>query len=201
MIAAQNALPAVWATRRSEERALPQMWWSGAAVRSSAEPTCGRRSPTLRSMRVSCFMAVDPVRAEETLAWPAKADEDLRAARVLIDTREPLLETAIFHCRQAAEKAFKAFLVWHDIPFRRTYSLEEIGEQCLQVDPGLTELMDAAAPLGEYAWRYRYPGEVEHLRPDEVTEALDVSSRVLLAVTERLDSDDDFVKSRPFDAE
>jgi hypothetical protein len=39
-------------------------------------------------------MAVDPARAEETIAWLAKADEDLRAARVLIDVWEPLLETA-----------------------------------------------------------------------------------------------------------
>jgi HEPN domain-containing protein len=70
----------------------------------------------LRFTRESCFMAVDPARAEETFAWLAKADEDLRAARVLIDVREPLLETAIFHCQQAAEKAFKAFLVWHDCP-------------------------------------------------------------------------------------
>jgi HEPN domain-containing protein len=118
-----------------------------------------------------------------------------------MDAREPLLETAVFHCQQAAEKAFKAFLVWHDVPFRRTHSLEEIGEQCLQVDPGLTELVDAAAPLGEYAWRYRYPGEVEHLGPDEVTEALDVSNRVLLAVKARLDSDDDFQESRLVDSE
>jgi hypothetical protein len=81
------------------------------------------------------------------------------------------------------------------------HSLEEIGEQCLQVDTDLTELVDEAAPLGEYAWRYRYPGEVEYLGLDEVKDALDVSSRVLVAVTERLDSDDDFVKSRPFDAE
>jgi hypothetical protein len=42
---------------------------------------------------------------------------------------------------------------------------------------------------------------VEYLGLDEVKDAFDVSSRVLLAVRERLDSDDDFVKSRPFDAE
>ncbi|MBU2602341.1 MAG: HEPN domain-containing protein [Actinobacteria bacterium] len=97
-------------------------------------------------------MAVDPARAEETTAWLRKADEGLRAARVLIDARESLLESAIFRCQQAAEKAFKAFLVWHDVPFRRTHSLEEIGEQCLRVDADLTELVDAAAPLGEYAY-------------------------------------------------
>lgn len=146
-------------------------------------------------------MAVDPVRAEETIAWLAKADEDLRAVRVLIEAREPLLGTAVFHCQQTAEKAFKAFLVWHDVPFRRTHSLEEIGEQCLQVEADLAELVDEAAPLGEYAWRYRYPGEVEYLGLDEVKDALDVSNRVLLAVRERLDSDDDFVKSRLVDAE
>ncbi len=146
-------------------------------------------------------MAVDPARAEETIAWLDKADEDLRAARVLAEAHEPLLESAVFHCQQAAEKALKAFLVWHDVLFRRTHSLEEIGEQCLQIDAGLMDLVDEVAPLGEYAWRYRYPGEAEYLGLDEVKDALDVSSRVLLAVKERLDSDDDFAKSRLVDAE
>jgi hypothetical protein len=67
--------------------------------------------------------------------------------------------------------------------------------------PTWTELVDEAAPLGQYAWRYRYPGEVELLGLDEVKDAFHVSSRVLLAVRERLDSDEDSVKSRHIDAE
>ena len=31
----------------------------------------------------------------------------------------PLLGDATFHCQQAVEKALKAFLIWHDRPFRK----------------------------------------------------------------------------------
>jgi hypothetical protein len=42
---------------------------------------------------------------------------------------------AVFHCRQAAEKAMKGFLARHDVPFRKTHDLEEIGEACWQLTP------------------------------------------------------------------
>jgi hypothetical protein len=32
-----------------------------------------------------------------------------------------------FHAQQAAEKALKAFLAFHDEPFRKTHGIEEIG--------------------------------------------------------------------------
>jgi hypothetical protein len=31
-------------------------------------------------------------------------------------------------CR-AAEEAMKAFLAWHDAPFRKTHNLEELGQR------------------------------------------------------------------------
>ncbi|MGH2444120.1 MAG: HEPN domain-containing protein [Chloroflexota bacterium] len=45
--------------------------------------------------------------------------------------KPPLLSDTAFHCQQATEKAMKALLAWHDVPFRRVHSLEEIGEQVL----------------------------------------------------------------------
>jgi HEPN domain-containing protein len=133
-------------------------------------------------------MALDPAKAEETAAWLNKADEDLQAARVLAKSPEPLPEVAVFHCQQAVEKAFKAFLVWHDVPFRRTHSLEEIGEQCLRVDATLAAVVDEVVPLSEYAWRYRYPGEVELLGEDDVEGALVAAARAVSAVKVRLGS-------------
>ena len=35
-------------------------------------------------------------------------------------------------------------------------SSEEIGEQCLGIDPTLKGLIDRAVPLTEYAWKFRY---------------------------------------------
>jgi hypothetical protein len=67
----------------------------------------------------------------------------------------------------------KGFLAWHGQTFRKTHNLEEIGEQCLGIDPSLKELIDEAAPLTEYAWQYRYPGDLiepSHLEAEEVLE-------------------------------
>ncbi len=36
---------------------------------------------------------------------------------------------------------------WHSIAFRKTHSLEEIGEQCLRIDGTLKPLVDRAVPL------------------------------------------------------
>ena len=75
-------------------------------------------------------MGADSARAEDTQAWMRRAREDLRAGRTMLDAKPPLLGPAAFHSQQAAEKALKAFLTWHDAPFRRTHDLGELGRQC-----------------------------------------------------------------------
>jgi HEPN domain-containing protein len=100
-------------------------------------------------------MGADPELTAETRAWLTKSANDLRAAEALIDSSPPLLDEAVFHCQQAAENALKGFLTWHEQPFRKTHNLEEIGKQCLVLDPTLAEVVDQAAPLSEYAWRFR----------------------------------------------
>lgn len=44
--------------------------------------------------------------------WLLKALSDLESARVLSSLESPRLDTAIFHCQQAAEKAVKGFLIY-----------------------------------------------------------------------------------------
>ncbi len=72
-------------------------------------------------------MPPDPVRIEDTRAWLARAEADLRAAANEVSADEPVLGDAVFHCQQAAEKAMKAFLTWHDVPFRKTHDLGILG--------------------------------------------------------------------------
>src|SRR6266571_549936 len=119
------------------------------------------------SARERCCMAVDPELIAETRAWLTKSANDMRAAQVLIDGSPPLLDESVFHCQQAAEKALKGFLTWHEQPFRKTHNLEEIGEQCLTIDATLTDVIDQAASLTEYAWRFRYPGDPERIDAEE----------------------------------
>lgn len=61
---------------------------------------------------------------------------------------------------------------------KSAHNLEEIGEQCLVVDPTLTEIVDLAAPLTEYAWRFRYPGDPEGIDSEEAGEALKAARMV-----------------------
>ncbi len=91
-----------------------------------------------------------------------------------------------FHSQQTAEKTFKAFLTWHDRPFRKTHNLEELGEACLAFDPSLKPVVDRAVVLTQYAWRFRYPGEPGEPTPAEAEEALAIAREVLQLIRARL---------------
>jgi HEPN domain-containing protein len=100
-------------------------------------------------------MPLDPVRTVDTRAWLAKAAQDLRRIEILLAAEPPDPEGALFHSQQAAEKAIKGFLTWHDVPFRRVHELDVIGEQCVAVDHSLSDVMSRADALTKYAWRFR----------------------------------------------
>lgn len=73
--------------------------------------------------------------------------------------------------------------------FRKTHNLEELGEQCLAIDPTLREVVDRAVPLTEYAWRFRYPGEPDAPTDAEAHDALASARAVREAITTRLQSE------------
>jgi HEPN domain-containing protein len=128
-------------------------------------------------------MPPDDARLEDARAWLARAELDLRAADLELGTPEAgLWGDVAFHAQQAAEKALKAFLALHDEPFRKTHSIEEIGRACTAIDPGLGELVDAAAPLTEFAWKFRYPGDAGDPTREEAGRAVAVARKLVLAV-------------------
>jgi HEPN domain-containing protein len=131
-------------------------------------------------------MPHDPTRLAEVRAWLTLAIEDLRAADHELTASPPILGDLVFHCQQAVEKLFKGFLVWHDVVFRKTHNLEELGEQCLRIDSTLREVVDRSVPLTEYAWRFRYPGEPEAPTNEEAVDALSLAREVLGAIKSRL---------------
>lgn len=131
-------------------------------------------------------MSPEAERAAEAREWLAKVALDMRGARIDLQAVPPLVEDALFHCQQAIEKALKALLVWHDTPFRKTHSLEEIGRICTSIDGALDDIVDEAVPLTEYAWAFRYPGAPPTPERREAEDALDVAERVVHAVVERL---------------
>ncbi len=133
-------------------------------------------------------MLLDPVRAADTRAWLLKAQLDVRSARADLGVTPPIHGDALFHCQQAVEKALKAWLTWHDRAYRKTHDLGELGLQAVEPEPALEPLLREAAPLTEYAWRFRYPGEAAEPAEVETNAGLALAERVLAARRLRSDS-------------
>jgi HEPN domain-containing protein len=125
-------------------------------------------------------------RVADTISWFAKAAKDLRAGNHELTAVSPLTDDTVFHAQQAAEKAMKDFLTWHDQPFRKTHDLGEIGRQCMAIDESLEAVLRRAERLTVYAWAFRYPGDAEAPSAEEAQEALAVAREVVEAMLVRL---------------
>lgn len=137
-------------------------------------------------------MPHDPIRVADTRAWLAKAETDLRAAAHELTAAPPFAADAVFHAQQAAEKAMKGLLAWHDAPFHKTHDLAVIGRQCADLAPALGPLLERAASLTQYTWKYRYPGEPEEPSREEAERAIALGREVYEAVVSLLSQDADF---------
>jgi len=131
-------------------------------------------------------MPYDPELIAETRSWLERAASDLQAASVLLQAHPPLMRASVFHCQQAVEKSFKGFLTWHSTPFRKTHHLEEIGDQCLRIDPSLQPSVVEAVPLTKYAWKFHYPGEPKEPSREEAQAPLAIAHRTYENILARL---------------
>lgn len=134
-------------------------------------------------------MQPDPGVVAETRAWFHKASKDLATAAFELTADPPFVEDVVFHAQQAVEKALKAFLTWHGREFRKTHNLVELGRSCAVLDSSLEAQLRAAAPLTEYAWRFRYPGDPEEPSIEEARQALAVARDVFVSLTSRVPED------------
>ena len=131
-------------------------------------------------------MSLDPQKVAECRAWLGRAWADLDSAAILLAAQRPRPDTALFHCQQAAEKTWKAFLFWHDVPFRKTHNLRELGEACARVDGSLAPLAERAEDLTQFAWIFRYPGALEEPSQQEAEDALALAREVYGTTLARL---------------
>lgn len=95
---------------------------------------------------------------DEVQAWLEKARSDLDSARILLNHKPPIPDTAAFHSQQAAEKYLKALLIDQNADFHRVHNLVYLLDLCIEIDKDLAELKDSAALLTPYAVLTRYPG-------------------------------------------
>jgi HEPN domain-containing protein len=90
--------------------------------------------------------------------WLRKADSDLRNAELCLAADESL-DTACFHCQQAAEKALKAFLIDRGLTCPLVHDLKRVLDCCLPADPTFKTLEPLALQLNPFAVQTRYDDE------------------------------------------
>jgi HEPN domain-containing protein len=120
-------------------------------------------------------MKHDPELISETRAWFKKAVRDIRMAELALKDNPAMTDQVVYHAQQSTEKAMKGFLTWHEQIFRKTHNLIELGEACARLQPDLEPLLRRAAALSDYAWQYRYPGDLDEPNTEEAEDALSLA--------------------------
>jgi HEPN domain-containing protein/predicted nucleotidyltransferase len=112
--------------------------------------------------------------------WLRYAEEDLAAARRMVEGRGWAPRIACFHAQQAAEKALKAVLVHEGIPLQFTHNLELLrdlvpeGRKTASVEGDL-------ASLSRRAGVPRYPGPGPDATADEAREEVALAQAIVEA--------------------
>lgn len=129
---------------------------------------------------------MDEATIHEIQQWLIKAEHDLHSAKRLSTGDRPLLDTAVYHCHQTAEKALKAYLTSRDVPFVKVHDLSLLVQQCVELDETFNQLRDAAEVLTPYATAFRYPGDVLEPDPSDVEEAMRLAEFAMSFVLEKI---------------
>ena len=129
---------------------------------------------------------MDNAKTEEVQQWIAKSQRDLKAAQLLLNTEEPLLDIAVYHCQQSAEKALKGYLVSQDMIFQKTHDLDVLLDLCAKSEPAFQSLAIITDVLTPYGSKFRYPGDAFEPERSDVVEAVEMASTVLNFVTQQL---------------
>jgi HEPN domain-containing protein len=111
--------------------------------------------------------------------WLLKASNEFRSAKKLIQGDDKILDTAIYHTQQAAEKALKAFLVFNKQSFLKTHDLEKILTCCESFEKAFGGLRASAALLNPYGTFFRYPDNFFEPALEDVIEAIENAEKIL----------------------
>ncbi len=96
-------------------------------------------------------------------------------------------EDACFHAQQCAEKALKALLLYREIAFPKTHTIEVLLDLLKTQGVSIPNGVDEAFELSEYAVQTRYPGEWEPVTKAEARRAIEQAGLVLAWVEAQLE--------------
>lgn len=118
--------------------------------------------------------------------WMDKAKSDLATAHILIHGEERHLDTGVYHCQQAVEKALKAFLTVCGSTITKTHDIELLVTLCSEHDCTFSRFLEMATEITPYATEFRYPGEVMEPSDIDAETACHIASEVLAFVEPKI---------------
>jgi HEPN domain-containing protein len=101
--------------------------------------------------------------------WLLKAAHDIESSELLFAENKDLIDIAIYHTQQCAEKSLKAFLAYKELDLEKTHNLIILVNMCMKHDPEFKNIMEDAIFLNPYSTLFRYP-ESELVPTSEETE-------------------------------
>lgn len=118
--------------------------------------------------------------------WFAKAEEDIRAAELLLAHDGPL-GIAAFLIQQAVEKYLKGYLLASGWSFKRIHDLEALIEEALARDAEFAPFLAICQRITEYYIEGRYPiGLTLSLTHDEVAASLEDAKRLAVLLCKKV---------------
>ncbi len=111
--------------------------------------------------------------------WLVHALSDLKLAKLGKENQDILHQQICFHAQQAAEKAFKAVLLFRKVDFPLTHDIEELMDICDKAGIALPSDLSDAGILTPYAVETRYPGYWVEITEGEVDEAIKLAEKVV----------------------
>jgi HEPN domain-containing protein len=128
----------------------------------------------------------EEVKLEFTRDWVRKAENDYRVAKHLSESCEDYAYGVTFHAQQTAEKYLKAFLVWHQIEFKKTHDIAILLESAAKAAPGISKTLAEVTELTPYGVEYRYPGDYPDVSVADAERSVQMAELVRAEIRNRL---------------
>ncbi len=105
------------------------------------------------------------------------------AAVKLSRGEDSVLDVAIYHTQQCAEKALKGFLAFHLQPIIKTHDLRVLLDKCITMESSLELLKPDIDILNPYSVMYRYPDVEIEPEVEQLLEAIKSCKNVFETVS------------------
>lgn len=119
--------------------------------------------------------------------WLTKANEDFAFAEVNLVEGKPFFAQICFHFHQSAEKYLKAYIIAHDLDFRKVHDLTLLLKICLAKDSAYAQLREDCEYLNAFYVETRYPVHwPTHFTSEEAQKAARAAGNIKVVINERL---------------